>query len=403
MNVFLIGAGASKAYDQSPTGCRMPLAKEVFATFEKLDISSNLWVLIGKILNYARDKKHIPLDAVFKRNYDIEAFHSEVEADLNEAIARRGGQHGLTPEMIELNGVFTQLSFFFSSVINEIQNGPLSLAHCNLVSQLDPNDCVITFNWDTLIDRALHQAGNWDLESGYGFSPREIFRDDWIQVTHKTNPKAVPRLIKLHGSTNWITSYPGIDLDEHKPFLIQDAPNDTVRVFEYSAKPYACYAGRYMGGYEPFSYGYYPPNITNDKGKSAPPGQVFVTTRPKFPFVPEGTAPDDGIPSFPLIIPPVKNKSYDLFGSLFQNLWQVAEQALRDCDRLYVIGYSFPDTDIRSIELFKRAFVARRSIPRVVIVNPDPDRNIQILSRTFGIPNSHIEVRKCFFDAAFKK
>ncbi|MEI4883949.1 hypothetical protein, partial [Klebsiella pneumoniae] len=64
----------------------------------------------------------------------------------------------------------------------------------------------------------------------------------------------------------------GIDSDNHAPYLLQEAPNDTVRIFEFATKPYACYAGRYMPGYQPFSYGYYPPNLTNDKGKSAPPG-----------------------------------------------------------------------------------------------------------------------------------
>jgi len=162
MDVFLLGAGASKAYDHSPTGCRMPLAKEVFATFEKLDISGNPWVLIGDIINYARDKKHIPIGSVFKRNYDIEAFHSEVEADLNAAIARLGDEHGNTPEIIQIHSVYTKLISFFSSVINEIQNGPLSQAHRNFVSQIKPADRVITFNWDTLIDRALHQTGKWD-------------------------------------------------------------------------------------------------------------------------------------------------------------------------------------------------------------------------------------------------
>ena len=32
--------------------------------------------------------------------------------------------------------------------------------------------------------------------------------------------------------------------------------------------------------------------------------------------------------------------------------------------------YSFPETDVRTVDLFKGAFVARHSIPRVVVVNP---------------------------------
>lgn len=399
MNVYLLGAGASKAYDQSPSGCRMPLAREVFATFEKLDISSNPWVLIGNIINYARDKKHIPILEVFKKNYDIEAFHSEVEADLIEAIKKNGDNHGNTPEIIQMHSVYTQLGCFFSCLINVIQNGPTSQAHRSFAAQINNEDTVITFNWDTLLDRALNESGRWTTESGYGFAPCEIFRDGWEPLV-KSNPTSGPKLIKLHGSTNWITSYAGIDIDDHKPYLLQEAPNDAVRVFEYSTKPYACYAGRYMSSYKPFSFGYYPPNITNDKGKSAPPGHVFLSVRPKHPFMPEGTAPDDGIPSLPLIIPPVKNKNYDLFGGLFQRLWKQAAEAITACDRIIVIGYSFPETDIRSLDLFKRAFILRRSIPRIVIINPSPERNIDVFARTLGIPKSHLEIHEACFDGS---
>ena len=381
----------------------MPLAREVFATFEKLDVSAHPWVLIGNIINYARDKKHIPITEVFKKNYDIEAFHSEVEADLIEAIKQRGGEHGNTPEIIQIHAVYTQLICFFSCVLNAIQNGPTSQAHRNFVSQINSEDCVITFNWDTLLDRALNETGKWNAESGYGFIPGEVFRDGWEATVAKPKFPGGPKLIKLHGSTNWITSYIGIDSDSHAPYLLQEAPNDIVRVFEFSTKPYACYAGRYMPGYEPFSYGYYPPNLTNDRGKSAPPEHVFFSIRPKHPYMPEGTAPDDGVPTLPLIIPPVRNKNYGLFGGLFKSLWQQASQAISTSDTIFVIGYSFPETDTRSLDLFKQAFVLRRSFPRVVIINPSPERNIDVFKRTLGIPASHLEIRKNYFDGNIKK
>ena len=39
MRAILLGAGASKSYDQSPTGQRMPIARDFFDTFDKLDLS----------------------------------------------------------------------------------------------------------------------------------------------------------------------------------------------------------------------------------------------------------------------------------------------------------------------------------------------------------------------------
>ena len=35
MNVVLLGAGASKAYSNSPTGRKMPIAKDFFQTLNK--------------------------------------------------------------------------------------------------------------------------------------------------------------------------------------------------------------------------------------------------------------------------------------------------------------------------------------------------------------------------------
>jgi hypothetical protein len=74
--------------------------------------------------------------------------------------------------------------------------------------------------------------------------------------------------------------------------------------------------------------------------------------RPKFPGMPEGTSDTAGLPSMPLIIPPVREKCYELFGSLFENLWQQAGEALQVCDEIVMIGYSFPRTDLRSHTFF---------------------------------------------------
>lgn len=56
MRVLLLGAGASKSYDQSPTGQRMPVARDFFQTFDKLDLSANPWVLIGSLAAYVEDE-----------------------------------------------------------------------------------------------------------------------------------------------------------------------------------------------------------------------------------------------------------------------------------------------------------------------------------------------------------
>jgi thiamine pyrophosphate-dependent acetolactate synthase large subunit-like protein len=94
----------------------------------------------------------------------------------------------------------------------------------------------------------------------------------------------------------------------------------------------------------------------------------------------------------PLIIPPVKQKSYELFGGLFSAIWTKAEHALTMADQIIVIGYSFPRTDHKSISLFKSAFSRRRTIPKVVIIDPYPQRAAELFRSTLGITGENLEV-----------
>lgn len=65
------------------------------------------------------------------------------------------------------------------------------------VSKLRPDDTVITFNYDLLIDRALWRSERWHPSSGYGVSFQPT--PHW-----KAGPRASQvLLLKLHGSLNW--------------------------------------------------------------------------------------------------------------------------------------------------------------------------------------------------------
>lgn len=310
MKVYLLGAGASRAYDQSPTRQRMPLARDVFDIFSKLETSSNPWVLISAIVEYVSRSRGITYEQFPSFNEDIEEFYSEVQDLFVDAIRRKDDMQTMSALRIT-----NQLVFLFTSVINEIQNGPASTAHRGIARTLAPDDRVLTFNWDTLMDRAMAEETPWQTDFGYLAVPRLIHRGEWAAPT----PQRVnaPLLLKLHGSTNWLSSHNLVE--EGEMTLIQSSDPSTFYVYESTEKQYATYAGRFMPGYEPFSYGYYPPNIPDDAGKRAKEGHVLVSFRPKFPGVPEGRAPASGLTSMALIIPPAKAKSYELFWVSLQN------------------------------------------------------------------------------------
>ena len=394
MNVLLLGAGASKSYSDSPTGERMPIANDFFKTFCNLEISENPFVIIGTIINYIERIKKVPITEYFNGENSIEEFHSEVERDLIQALKSGDPLNLLLPYKTN-----SELIYLFSSVINEIQNGPRSKSHCNLVKFLSSEDIIITFNWDTLVDRALNDITEWSTDNGYLIVPKKIYRDGWIQPdTSALNENNHPLLLKLHGSTNWITSH--TFFPEGELVLSQSSSPETLYVYESTINPFPAYEGRYMEGYEPFSYGYYPPNIP-DKGKSAKKDHIFVSFTQRTPWRPEVEGDKSGLTSMPLIIPPVTEKRYDMFGKLFNSLWAKASDALRLADHIIIIGYSFPRTDLQSNELFIKSFLDRNSIPKISIVDPYPQKIVDKFKYDFGIPIENIDVYKSLFSESF--
>lgn len=69
------------------------------------------------------------------------------------------------------------------------------------LSLLARGDAVITFNWDTLAERALAEDGRWFPADGYGF-PRQLVQESGNGVKHSVPPSEVV-VLKLHGSYGW--------------------------------------------------------------------------------------------------------------------------------------------------------------------------------------------------------
>lgn len=385
MRVLLLGAGASKSYGASPTGQRMPIAHDFFPIFYKLAIAENPWVLRTGLNNYLMSERNIRNpDEYLNKGIDIEEIHSEIAKKLKNV-----EQDKNSIDRVVYSKSYNELLFLFSSCLNEISNGPVSQSHLDLANFLNADDIIVTFNWDTLMERALLEGGQWRVEDGYGVEPYSIFRDGW-QVPEFPGATPSTKIIKLHGSTNWLTAHPIYEGDSL--VSTHDLPIDSLFVFEHATKPYSTFSGRYMSNYAPLTYGYYPPNLTNVPGRPAPEGHLILRTQAKLPWMPNGQADDKGLTSIPLIIPPVREKNYDMFDGLFERIWGQARSAIESCDEIIVIGYSFPPTDLRSHSLFSDAFMKRNSMPRVTIIDPNPDRPVEKFRRDLGISDTHLRV-----------
>jgi hypothetical protein len=68
---------------------------------------------------------------------------------------------------------------------------------------IQPEDTVITFNYDCLVERVLRQKGIWTIADGYGVT-RELRRSD--EPVHVDRSQC--RVFKMHGSAGWVSSHP---------------------------------------------------------------------------------------------------------------------------------------------------------------------------------------------------
>lgn len=400
---IVLGAGASCSYIDSPTKQRPPLANQILPTYFKLEIASNRHVLIGNIIEYVRRTRGISHDEFSSWNDDVEIFLTEIDEEINRLANIVKSRELIEEEFHSFNssqGTYNQLIFLFASILNEIQNGPVSIPYALLANELTDDDTCLTFNWDTLFDRALASTGKWTPINGYSIKPESIFDDGWSTVDNYQNNSGV-QYLKLHGSTNWLTPYNYVNLSTGNKDTMSGYAADKLFVYVKATTPYKTYENRYWGLYEPYSYCYYPPDLPCERDNITP---GFVSTRHIFaPDLPEHAkffVNEKDVYSMPLIVPPVRNKKYFRYGKVFSELWGQASIALSECEELFVIGYSFPSTDSLAKELFRDALKVNKNLRRVVIWNPHPSAVEAVFLDDFGINKDKLHVKTERFNPA---
>lgn len=151
--------------------------------------------------------------------------------------------------------------------------------------------------------------------------------------------------------------------------------SDKIFLLWQSTLPYETYKGRWRGGYTTTCYGYYPPNLPatafSSKSISSPAGRIRLTITPIDLFSPFKEPTVEGIVSSPLLITPVRQKRYDMYGSMIEGLWKKFNDSLSTADRIVVVGYSFPPTDTRPLELLRNALNSRGGCISFEIVDPN--------------------------------
>jgi hypothetical protein len=188
-------------------------------------------------------------------------------------------------------------------------------------------DTTLTFNYDLACERALRTEGAWEIGDGYGFS-----------LGAGITPSAKTRVLKLHGSTNWL----GILFDGNMGF------SQVSNV--YGPRP--C-----LFGERDFTYLGYSKDVSDPLRKGvtrtgADPALILPTLHKNF----------------------FHQTSFGLEWEPFWNyIWEQAQQSLRSAERILVIGYSMPEADERA-----RGLLLKQS-------NPDAEILVFSGSRTESI------------------
>jgi NAD-dependent SIR2 family protein deacetylase len=195
------------------------------------------------------------------------------------------------------------------------------LAHLlSLLNETTPRASVITFNYDIALDYALQFQG----------TPPEYCID------LETRGPRTPRLLKLHGSLNWVRCdkckkivvvRPLFELFQHAGFPREDAGS-----FTWNLK-------RDLGTYTCRN-----PGCTNE------------LIRP-----------------LPVLVPPTWNKTQHHVH--LKHVWKQAAVELSEARHIVICGYSLPESDSFFPHLFALGSVGPARLRKVTLC--DPDRNVE--------------------------
>jgi SIR2-like domain len=190
------------------------------------------------------------------------------------------------------------------------------------------NTSIITFNYDLGIDTAISRA-NYNVR--YGFEETNEERNDF-------------NLFKLHGSINWAIS------------------EKDLKVYPYYPKWYLKDLTVQMN--------------LNQRGTT----KLFVS---KFLHkILDHNPGNYTLKEESLIVPPTWNKNS--YHGTISKVWEEAALKLVTAKRIYVFGYSLPETDSFFRYLFALGTLSPTRIRRIIVANPEPvggdvDRRFQSL------------------------
>ncbi len=199
---------------------------------------------------------------------------------------------------------------------------------------LQPGDTVVTFNYDSTVERVLLNLGKWSPADGYG--ERLVFQKGRHDKTRMTFPDSQVKVLHLHGAVGWY----------RKPSVREDLPMKTGGQIPPEARTPAPIETDIS----------IDPIVLRDFG-------IYTAVDASMPVRPSD--------EYQILLHPSFLKDYageENGNAVFIKMWRMAAEALRSANRVVIIGYSLPPADSAAWTLL----LANCDAARTTVVNPDP-------------------------------
>lgn len=298
--VFVLGAGASKEY-RSVKGLSVPSDRDFWGIADRIIDEA---IKKGNPGPLTEDGGRLDFSKIVN---NLNAWYKIKElCDLNHYGFEQVFSDVQQQHPSDLNDYQRLLEWVLFYIIRSIDQKTAPTHYAFVKSVLQPGDSIITFNYDVIIDRTIEDISKkegihikWHPSSGYGLSFSGY-------INHLTQ-----------GFLN------GIPTNNYNKVLPLEAAISDVIIYKLHG-----------------SLGWI-------VGKDGTLTLYRTSSGNKVQLEQKGHLSG----SF-FIMPPLQDKQ---FPEWIEKLWEDAEHRLMRADQVFCIGYSFPKTDSKAINMFKRA------------------------------------------------
>ena len=178
--------------------------------------------------------------------------------------------------------------------------------------KLQPDDVIVTFNYDSTLERVLLEQGKWSPKDGYGTDL--VFQRDHRDSTPVDFPASPVKVLHLHGAIGWYTKPPFVE-----NFVPSDAGGAVPReVFTRAPLPTEISLAPSL--LEGFGI-----SAVDASMPTAPPNEYPILLHPS--FLKDYAGANDGT-------------------AIFMRMWKLASEPPASCaEKVAIVGYSLPSAD----------------------------------------------------------